>query len=91
MTISLSKQGGSFRTRMQQFSPGMSNAARGDQNVIFDKILARDKAGLDFFWLKDKRLADLDNLSDPDELALESIENLEAVLEGFREIVERSD
>ena len=36
--------------------------------------------------LKDKSLADLDNLPDPDVLALEIIENLEAGLESFREI-----
>jgi type I restriction enzyme M protein len=32
-------------------------------------------------------LADLDNLPDPDELAAEIVENLEAGLESFRAIV----
>lgn len=41
---------------------------------------------LDIFWLKDKSLADLDNLPEPDELALEIIDNLEAGLNSFREI-----
>ena len=45
-----------------------------------------DKTSLDIFWLKDKSLADLDNLPDPDVLALDIIENLEAGLESFREI-----
>jgi len=36
--------------------------------------------------LKDKSLADLDNLPDPDVLAEEIIENLEAGLENFKEI-----
>jgi type I restriction enzyme M protein len=38
----------------------------------------------------DKRqaLADLDNLPDPDELAGDIIENLEAGLESFREIMQ---
>lgn len=36
--------------------------------------------------MKDKSLADLDNLPEPDELALEIIENLEAGLNSFRGI-----
>ena len=50
-------------------------------------IIARDKTNLDIFWLKDKSLADLDNLPDPDELALEIVEDVEAALDGFRGIV----
>ncbi|MCD6398183.1 MAG: hypothetical protein J7L71_11655 [Spirochaetaceae bacterium] len=42
---------------------------------------------VDIFWLKDKSLADLDNLPDPDVLAGEIIENIEAGLESFREIM----
>jgi len=49
-------------------------------------IIARDKTNLDIFWLKDKSLADLDNLPDPDVLANEIIENIEAGLESFREV-----
>jgi type I restriction enzyme M protein len=37
--------------------------------------------------MKDKSLADLDNLPEPDELAAEIIENLEAGLNSFREIM----
>ena len=40
-----------------------------------------------YFWLKDKSLADLDNLPDPDLLAGEIIENLEAGLASFQEIL----
>jgi type I restriction enzyme M protein len=53
----------------------------------YEDILARDKTSLDITWLKDKSLADLDNLPDPDELAIEIIENLEAGLESFREVL----
>ena len=35
----------------------------------------------------DKSLADLDNLSDPDVLALDIVENLEAGLASFRAII----
>ena len=53
----------------------------------YEDIIARDKTSLDIFWLKDKSLADLDNLPDPDILANEIIDDLEAGLESFREIV----
>lgn len=52
----------------------------------YDEIIARDKASLDIFWLKDKSLTDLDNLSKPDDLAADIIENIEAGLNSFREI-----
>ena len=48
-----------------------------------DDILSRDKKSLDIFWIKDKSLADLDNLPSPDELAGDIIENLESALESF--------
>lgn len=47
-----------------------------------------EKTNLDIFWLKDKSLADLDNLPDPDVLANEIVENIEAALESFREIAD---
>ena len=39
------------------------------------------------FWLKDKSLTDLDNLPEPDILAEEIIENLEAGLASFRQVL----
>lgn len=51
-----------------------------------DKILERDKTSLDIFWIKDKSLADLDNLPSPDELAEGIIENLESALASFKEL-----
>ena len=53
----------------------------------YDEIVARDKTSLDIFWLKDQSLTDLDNLPEPDELAEEIVENLEAGLASFREIL----
>ena len=58
------------------------------RKFTYQEIIARDKTNLDIFWLKDQSLADLDNLPDPDILASEIIENLEAGLESFREIAE---
>jgi type I restriction enzyme M protein len=46
----------------------------------------RDKASLDIFWLKDESLEDSANLPDPDVIALEIAEDLEAALEQFSEI-----
>jgi len=55
----------------------------------YEEIIGRDKTSLDITWLKDKSLADLDNLPDPDVLAEEIVENLESALDGFRLIVEK--
>lgn len=57
------------------------------RRFTYDDILSRDKTNLDIFWIKDKSLADLDNLPDPDLLANEIIENIEAGLESFKEIM----
>ena len=57
------------------------------RKFTYDEIIARDKTSLDITWLKDKSLADLDNLPDPDVLALDIVENLEAGLESFRTII----
>lgn len=54
----------------------------------YEEIVARDKTNLDIFWLKDDSLADMENLPDPDLLAQEIVENLEAGLVSFKEIIE---
>lgn len=53
----------------------------------YAELTARDKASLDVFWLKDKSFTDLDNLPEPDELAEEILENLEAGLDSFRKVL----
>jgi type I restriction enzyme M protein len=50
----------------------------------YDELVARDKASLDIFWLKDESLADSDNLPAPDVIAQEIVDDLEAALEQFR-------
>ena len=52
----------------------------------YEELIARDKANLDIFWLKDESLEDADSLPAPSVLAAEIIENLEAALEQFREV-----
>ena len=56
------------------------------RKFTYDDLIARDKTSLDIFWLKDNSLTDLDNLPDPDVLALDIVENLAAGLENFRAI-----
>jgi type I restriction enzyme M protein len=57
------------------------------RKFTYDELTSRDKTSLDVFWLKDKSLTDLDNLPEPDELAEEIIDNLEAGLSSFREVL----
>jgi type I restriction enzyme M protein len=54
----------------------------------YDEIMQRDKVSLDIFWLKDESLEDTENLPDPDVLAQEIVENLEAALMQFASIAE---
>ena len=49
-------------------------------------LVARDKASLDLFWLKDDALDNLDDLPPPEVLQQEIIEHLEAALLAFREV-----
>lgn len=52
----------------------------------YDALMQRDKVSLDIFWLKDESLEDAENLPDPDVLAREIADNLEAALEQFSSI-----
>jgi len=52
----------------------------------YDEIIARDKASLDIFWLRDESLEDSANLPDPDIIAAEIIEDLQSALEELQAI-----
>lgn len=52
----------------------------------YEELVARDKASLDVFWLKDETLDNLDDLPPPDVLQQEIIEHLEAALAAFRDV-----
>ena len=56
------------------------------RKYTIDEIMARDNTSLDIFWIKDKSGIDMDNLPDPDVLADDIIENLQAALKGFNEL-----
>jgi len=49
----------------------------------YEELIARDKANLDIFWLRDKSLDDAANLEEPDVIAADIIEDLQAALNEF--------
>jgi type I restriction enzyme M protein len=75
-------------TRKEAYHPETNPEGRW-RKFTYEEIVSRDKTSLDITWLKDKSLADLDNLPDPDVLALDIMENLEAGLENFRSIIKQ--
>ena len=54
----------------------------------YDDLVARDKASLDIFWLRDESLEDTDNLPPPGVIAAEIVDDLESALEEFRALAE---
>ncbi|MEI7589859.1 MAG: SAM-dependent DNA methyltransferase, partial [Deltaproteobacteria bacterium] len=75
------------RHKRKEIFNAESNPEGRWRKFTYDEIVTRDKTSLDITWLKDKSLADLDNLPDPDILANDIIENLEAAVESFKEIM----
>ncbi|HEX2852987.1 MAG TPA: class I SAM-dependent DNA methyltransferase [Opitutaceae bacterium] len=74
--------------RKETWHPEKNPAGRW-RKFTHAELIARDKTSLDLFWLKDDSLADLDNLPEPEILAEEIIENIEAGLANFRTVVAR--
>jgi type I restriction enzyme M protein len=70
-------------------SPQSSPAQAGEsadgrwRSYDYEELVARDKASLDIFWLRDDSLADSDNLPPPAVIAREIIDDLEAALDQF--------
>ena len=56
------------------------------KKFTYKDIIARDKTSLDIFWLKDESLTDLENLPEPEVIAAEITENLQAAIEAFKNI-----
>lgn len=56
------------------------------RKFTYEEIISRDKVSLDISWLRDKSVSDLDDLPEPELLAQEIANNLEAALVSFREI-----
>jgi type I restriction enzyme M protein len=53
----------------------------------YDELVARDKASLDIFWLRDESQEDSASLPEPDVIAAEIAEDLRAALEQFELIL----
>ena len=71
--------------RAETWNPDTNPEGRW-RKFSYTDIVSRDKTSLDISWLKDKSLADLDKLPEPDELANDIIESIESALENFREV-----
>ena len=56
------------------------------KSFAYKELTERDKLNLDIFWLKDESLEDGANLPDPDIIAAEIVEDLEAALSQFATI-----
>src|SRR5712691_11774238 len=56
------------------------------KSFTYEELTKRDKLNLDIFWLKDESLEDSANLPDPDIIADEIVEDLQAALAQFAEI-----
>ena len=63
------------RTETEQFKP-----------FSYGELVARDKASLDIFWLRDESLEDSGNLPAPELIAAEIVEDLQAALDQFAAI-----
>src|SRR6266516_6752294 len=56
------------------------------RSFTYEELTKRDKLNLDIFWLKDESLEGSANLPDPDIIAAEIVEYLQAALAQFAEI-----
>jgi type I restriction enzyme M protein len=81
------------RSDLDDFVACYSRGNRHDRNPTerfrpfeYEELLKRDKVSLDIFWLKDESLEDSANLPDPDVIAAEIAEDLEAALDQFSQI-----
>jgi type I restriction enzyme M protein len=56
------------------------------KSYSYEELVERDKVNLDIFWLKDDSLEDVENLPEPEVLAADITENLEAAFDQFSQI-----
>ncbi len=65
----------------------MKNPEGRFRAYTYDEIIARDKASLDIFWLRDESLEDSAKLPDPHILAQEIADDLRASLEQIEDVL----
>ena len=73
------------------YQPGTRGKRKeGDRfrRFTYEELVAREKASLDIFWLRDDSLEDTDHLPSPGLIAAEIVEDLEAALAEFAELAE---
>ena len=58
------------------------------RSYSYEELVARDKANLDIFWLRDKSLEDSEDLPEPGIIAQEIADDLQTALEQFTAIAE---
>jgi len=78
-----------LRDFIDRYNPANRHLRQATERFRFyayDELVARDKASLDIFWLKDDSLDKLDDLPPPDVLQQEIIDHLEAALLAFRDV-----
>ena len=71
------------------YSPASRHERAGTERFrafSYDELVARDKASLDIFWLRDDSLGDSENLPVPAVIAAEIVEDLQAALDQFAAI-----
>lgn len=56
------------------------------KSFSYDDLVKRDKASMDIFWLRDESLEDSSNLPEPDVIAAQIVDDLQAALEQFAQI-----
>jgi type I restriction enzyme M protein len=80
---------GDLRDFIACYNPENRHARTASERFRFysyDELVARDKASLDLFWLKDESLDLLHELPPPQVLQQEIIEHLEAALAAFKDV-----
>ena len=71
------------------YNPENRHERKGSERFkpfAYEELLKLDKVSLDIFWLKDESLEDSANLPDPDLIAAEIAEDLQAALDQFAQI-----
>ena len=64
---------------MSVYLHGLAQSLDGRwRRYSYDELLAREEVSLDIFWLRDESLEDSANLLEPDVLAGEIVEDLQA-------------
>ena len=71
---------------LQSKEPPETKRVECFKSFSYDDLLKRGKLNLDIFWLKDESLEDSANLPDPNIIASEIVEDLQAALAQFAEI-----